>query len=98
MKCKKDLLNGISLSQTLNSICFLSKQSLSIIDVGAQSNNLTSCFFYLSEYLSKNLEGDLKRLSLKLGIFVTVTTGIMLIAIIVCIVSPIYDNLLLFGE
>lgn len=98
LSCKNEILNGVPLSYVMNSVGFISKQSLSIIEVGEQSNNLTNCFLYLSEDLSKKLESDLKSFSLKLGVFITAITGIILISIILCIVAPMYDNILSFGE
>ncbi|MDR1475279.1 MAG: type II secretion system F family protein [Holosporales bacterium] len=89
---------GQAISVSFCQCCsFVPKLLMLAIRIGEENNKLDETLSTFSEMTYSQLELTIKSLSNKLVIFLTVLTGLILLAIVVGFFMPIYSNLLNVG-
>lgn len=90
-RIKKYVLNGVKLSVALAELRFLSSLTLLAIKVGEESNELGDCFSYISKIQSEKIETFIEKLGVKIGVYITLFTSLILLFLVLGLFSPLYD-------
>lgn len=97
-KIKQYILSGIKLSVALKELEFLSPTTLLAIKVGEESNKLKKSFRYLSEEKNKQIGLFISKIGIKLGVFITLFTSLILLFLVIGLFSPLYDYMGFINE
>ena len=93
LKVLRNVENGLSLSDALTASTVMSPGVIQSLRIGEDSNQLIDALHNIVELQHTNIDYAIKKLGNKVSITITVTTGILLIIILLGLFYPLYNEI-----
>ncbi|MBR1733860.1 MAG: type II secretion system F family protein [Alphaproteobacteria bacterium] len=97
VNARDKIIEGYSISDAFSNTKFISKSAISAIDIGEESNDLSTSFASISDNQYEEIILDIKMLGQSLSIGLTLFTGAVFILIICGLFFPIYSYVEIAG-